>query len=90
MNTLEIYRKLKEVKFTKEQADAIIETNNTELKNLANKGDLKDLKYELKLEISKLENKISSESSKQLKWIIGIIVALMTCQTALIIGIVKL
>ncbi len=59
MNTLEIYRKLKESKFTKEQAEVIIETNNTELNNLATKSDITELKHELKLEINGLNSKIN-------------------------------
>lgn len=103
MNTLtfdthEFVKKLKDVGFSEEQAEAITDlqkttVNNTleqarhdyELDNLATKRDLKELELRLESRIKDTELKIVETKAELVRWVVGVGLLQITIITGLIL-----
>lgn len=91
-DTLDYFEKLKNAGFTEEQAKVQVEAmqgvvrsyDEARRKELAAKGDIQDLRLEMKSMEMRLSEKIEANKHEILKWMIGTMVA----QTALIVAVI--
>ena len=90
--TLDYFEKLKNAGFTEEQAKVQVEAmqgvvrsyDEARRKELAAKGDIQDLRLEMKSMEMRLSEKIEANKHEILKWMVGTMVA----QTALIVAVI--
>ena len=91
-DTLDYFEKLKNAGFTEEQAKVQVEAmkgvvrsyDEARRKELAAKGDIQDLRLEMKSMEMRLSEKIEANKHEILKWMVGTMVA----QTALIVAVI--
>ena len=91
-DTLDYFEKLKNAGFTEEQAKVQVEAmqgvvrsyDEARRKELAAKGDIQDLRLEMKSMEMRLSEKIEANKHEILKWMLGTMVA----QTALIVAVI--
>jgi len=91
-DTLDYFEKLKNAGFTEEQAKVQVEAmqgvvrsyDEARRKVLAAKGDIQDLRLEMKSMEMRLSEKIEANKHEILKWMVGTMVA----QTALIVAVI--
>ena len=91
-DTLDYFEKLKNAGFTEEQAKVQVEAmqgvvrsyDEARRKELAAKGDIQDLRLEMKSMEMRLSEKIEANKHEILKWMVGMMVA----QTALIVAVI--
>ncbi len=91
-DTLDYFEKLKNAGFTEEQAKVQVEAmqgvvrsyDEARRKELAAKGDIQDLRLEMKSMEMRLSEKIKANKHEILKWMVGTMVA----QTALIVAVI--
>jgi len=91
-DTLDYFEKLKNAGFTEEQAKVRVEAmqgvvrsyDEARRKELAAKGDIQDLRLEMKSMEMRLSEKIEANKHEILKWMVGTMVA----QTALIVAVI--
>lgn len=89
---LDYFEKLKNAGFTEEQAKVQVEAmqgvvrsyDEARRKELAAKGDIQDLRLEMKSMEMRLSEKIEANKHEILKWMVGTMVA----QTALIVAVI--
>ncbi len=89
-DTLKFVECLKEHDFTEEQAkglsEAFKEAQNSSIQDLATKGDVRELKHEMKELETSLKLEMTNTKADILKWIAGMLVA----QAAIVATLVKL
>ena len=91
-DTLGYFEKLKDAGFTEKQARVQVEAmqgvvqsyDEASRKELATKGDLHDVRTELKEEIANTKEEIANTKHEILKWMM----ATMVAQTALIVAVI--
>ncbi len=91
-DTLDYFEKLKNAGFMEEQAKVQVEAmqgvvrsyDEARRKELAAKGDIQDLRLEMKSMEMRLSEKIEANKHEILKWMVGTMVA----QTALIVAVI--
>ncbi len=91
-DTLDYFEKLKNAGFTEEQAKVQVEAmqgvvrsyDEARRKELAAKGDIQDLRLEMKSMEMRLSEKIEANKHEILKWMVGT----MVTQTALIVAVI--
>ena len=91
-DTLDYFEKLKNAGFTEEQAKVQVEAmqgvvrsyDEARRKELAAKGDIQDLRLEMKSMEMRLSEKMEANKHEILKWMVGTMVA----QTALIVAVI--
>ncbi len=91
-DTLDYFEKIKNAGFTEEQAKVQVEAmqgvvrsyDEARRKELAAKGDIQDLRLEMKSMEMRLSEKIEANKHEILKWMVGTMVA----QTALIVAVI--
>ena len=91
-DTLDYFEKLKNAGFAEEQAKVQVEAmqgvvrsyDEARRKELAAKGDIQDLRLEMKSMEMRLSEKIEANKHEILKWMVGTMVA----QTALIVAVI--
>lgn len=91
-DTLEYFEKLKSAGFTEPQArvqgeamqGVVVSYDETTRKELATKGDIQDVRNELKQDIQDVRNEMAETKHEILKWMVTAMIA----QTALLVGII--